>query len=194
MCGRYSFDAEIDLLIDAWKLQKQTILFDKKEEVRPTDTAPVLLSDGRLRLLRWGFQPHFAKGPLINARSETAAEKPSFMAAFERRRCIVPATGFFEWKDTGQEKKEKHCFRTADSFLALAGLWEVFVINETETPCFTILTTQATDQMDGIHYRMPVLLLPHERKEYLNHTEFTMQRWNEIQKQERVQLMHAKAL
>lgn len=190
MCGRYSFDAEIDLLIAAWRLQTQSPSYERNTDVRPTQNAPVLLPDGQLRLLRWGFQPAFAKQPLINARSETVMEKPTFREAFSRRRCIIPATGFYEWKTT-EAAKEKHLFETREPFVALAGLWEVFTIDETAIPCFTILTTQASDQMDGIHDRMPVLLSEEQRAVYLDHYRFTKSDWDQIRAQADTRLRHA---
>ena len=99
------------------------MVYEKQEEVRPTDRAPVLFSDGQL-LLRWGFHRH-TKAPLINARGETAVEKRTFRNAFLKRRCIVPATGFYEWKKR-EQAKEKHLFQGEEPFLAMAGLWEVF--------------------------------------------------------------------
>lgn len=188
MCGRYSFETEIGALITAWKLAQQRMVYEKQEEVRPTDRAPVLFSDGQLRLLRWGFSPAYTKAPLINARGETAVEKRTFRNAFLKRRCIVPATGFYEWKKGEGKQKEKHLFQGEEPFLAMAGLWEVFLIDGEETPCFTILTTAATDAMEGIHDRMPVLLQPQERTLYLNHRALSDARWKEMLKQQEIRL------
>ncbi len=190
MCGRYSFDAEIDTLISAWKLRQQKIEFEKNPEIRPTNGAPVLFSDGQLRLVRWGFQPSFAKQPFINARGETVTEKPTFKEAFRRRRCILPATGFYEWKEVGKPRKEKHLFQTSDPFLAMAGLWDIFLVDGEKRPCFTIITTAATEQMDGIHDRMPVLLNPEDRLHYLNHQTFTEDDWKRILLQQDTRLSH----
>jgi len=128
-------------------------------------------SDGERRLgsFRWGLVPWFAKGPtggakMINARAETVAEKPAFRRALERRRCILPADGFYEWLRTGKEKLP-HLFAAADGeVLAFAGLWEVWRSKddpeaEPLRTC-TIVTTSANATMRPIHDRMPVLLAP----------------------------------
>ncbi len=128
-------------------------------------------SDGERRLgaFRWGLVPWFSKGPagaakMINARAETVAEKPSFRRALERRRCILPADGFYEWLRTGKEKLP-HLFAATDgSVLGLAGLWEVWRPEdepdaEPLRTC-TIVTTTANATMAPIHNRMPVVLPP----------------------------------
>jgi putative SOS response-associated peptidase YedK len=125
--------------------------------------------DRRLGAFRWGLVPWFSKGPagaakMINARAETVAEKPSFRRALERRRCILPADGFYEWLRTGKEKLP-HLFAAADgSVLGLAGLWEVW--RPTDEPdaeplrTCAIVTTTANATMAPIHDRMPVVLAP----------------------------------
>ena len=128
-------------------------------------------SDGERRLgtFRWGLVPWFAKDPtgaakMINARSETVAEKPAFRRSLERRRCIVPADGFYEWLRAGKERLP-HLFSAADgSVLGFAGLWEVWRSKddpdaEPLRTC-TILTTNANATMRPIHDRMPVVLPP----------------------------------
>jgi len=128
-------------------------------------------SDGERRLgtFRWGLVPWFAKDPkgaakMINARSETVADKPAFRRSLERRRCIVPADGFYEWLRTGQERLPQ-LFTAADgSVLGFAGLWEVWRSKddpdvEPLRTC-TILTTAANATMRPIHDRMPVVLPP----------------------------------
>jgi len=128
-------------------------------------------SDGgrRLGTFRWGLVPWFSTGPgggakMINARAETVAEKPSFRRALERRRCIIPADGFYEWLRTGKEKLP-HLFAAADgSVLGLAGLWELWRPKDAPDaePLRTcaIVTTTANATMAPIHNRMPVVLAP----------------------------------
>jgi putative SOS response-associated peptidase YedK len=112
------------------------------------------------RLMGWGLIPSWAKDPsigakLINARSETVTEKPSFRAAFKYRRCLIPADGFYEWKKTQRGAKQPFYFSMADNAVfAFAGLWESW--NDIET-C-TILTTSANSLLQPIHDRMPVIL------------------------------------
>lgn len=190
MCGRYSFETEIDALITAYKLQNQEIRYEPKPEIRPTNQAPILLADGNLKPLKWGFTPSFAKSPLINARGETVFEKRTFKEAFQRRRCIVPTTGFYEWGLVeGREKKQKYLFQTESPILSMAGIWEIFPNNEGEdTPCFCILTTASTDQMQGTHDRMPVILAEDEIRKYLNHANFTIDDFQELLLQKRTRL------
>lgn len=115
--------------------------------------------------MRWGLIPSWADDPaignrLINARSETAAEKPSFRSAIKQRRCLVPVDGFYEWQATGKKTKQPHLIRLKDGQpFALAGLWERWTAPDGElVESFTILTTDANAMMQPIHDRMPVIL------------------------------------
>lgn len=134
--------------------------------VAPTQWMPVILSDGEKRvaaLHRWGLVPSWAKDlsfgtNAINARGETLAEKPAFRDAFARRRCIVPADGFYEWHTEGKSKKPYFIKRKDGKRLAMAGLYEVWHGPEGEVPTFTIVTTEANGQMTFFHDRMPVIL------------------------------------
>jgi putative SOS response-associated peptidase YedK len=120
----------------------------------------------RLDLLRWGLIPAWAKDPamgsrLINARSETVADKPAFRAAFRKRRCLIPADGFYEWATVGAHKQPYH-FRLRDGGpFAFAGLWEAWhaPTGDVLETC-TILTTDANDVIRSLHPRMPVILPP----------------------------------
>ena len=123
--------------------------------------------------MRWGLIPAWVKNPkefatLINARSETAAEKPSFRAALRYRRCLVPTDGFYEW--TGARgSKQPHLIRMADRALfALAGLFETWLgADGSEIDTMAILTTEANAQMAHIHDRMPVILPPATHEAWL---------------------------
>lgn len=131
--------------------------------VCPTqDVAVVTAQEGRrYRPMRWGFLPVWYKamndGPLIiNARSETVADKPAFRSAIRQRRCLVPVTGFYEWKRSGDEKLP-HFFSRADGEpLVIAGVWQEW--GEDGLPTFAILTTDANDLMANIHHRVPVVV------------------------------------
>src|SRR5690606_10699784 len=113
---------------------------------------------------RWGLIPSWAKdvsigNKLINARSETADEKPSFRSAFKRRRCLIPADGFFEWQKQDKNKVPMFIHMKDQSVFAFAGLWEVWHSPEgDEIRTATILTTEPNDLMANIHNRMPVIL------------------------------------
>ena len=116
-----------------------------------------------LASLTWGLVPRASLGGergFINARAETAWEKPSFREAFARRRCLIPATGFYEWQNTGEKKRQPWLIRMASGGLfAFAGLWEPPAASGT-TPTCAILTTEPNDVAREIHDRMPVILDP----------------------------------
>lgn len=131
----------------------------------------------RLSMLRWGLIPIWAKDPgighkLINARAETAAVKPAFRAAFAKRRCLVPADGFYEWRREGSVRQPWLIARRDRELMALAGLWEHWRVPEgaalrgslaerrsgDAVETFTIITTEANDTMRALHHQMPVIL------------------------------------
>lgn len=155
MCGRYQFSAgqceEIQRIAEAID-RKYSAGSWQPGEIRPTTKAPVLLagkSGMAPELMFWGYR---TAGPLvINARSETAAEKPLFRDSVVSRRCVIPSSGFFEWN----EAKQKFFFTLpGQSALYMAGLWAL----RDGLPCYTILTTAANASMRQVHDRMPVVL------------------------------------
>jgi putative SOS response-associated peptidase YedK len=142
------------------------IVFDD-ETLLLANGADHRLMDDYLAYLRWGLIPSWASDPaignkLLNAREETVAEKPSFRSAFKRRRCVIPASGFYEWQKLGAGRKQPYAIRPRDAGLfSFAGLWERWrdPRGETIETC-TILTTEANDVMRPLHERMPVILDP----------------------------------
>ena len=165
MCGRFTLRTPSHKLIEQFGLEtakpsepwdaivpryniapSQTIL-----AVRPSALGRELVS------MKWGFVPAWApdpKGAMINARSETAAAKPTFRDAFRKRRCLIPADGFYEWKKTRRRKEPYHIRLTDGRLFAFAGLWESWQGTDT---C-TILTTTANPLVAPLHDRMPVIL------------------------------------
>lgn len=150
--------------------------------VAPTQASPVCVANEKgereLVLMLWGFKPAWSDpkrpGP-INARSETAATSPMFRAAFRARRCIVPASGFYEWKRIGSGK-QPHYIRLADEqgLIAFAGLWEPLAEERDDVKgaaapqgTFTILTTRPNALLAEIHDRMPVILKPRDFEAWL---------------------------
>jgi putative SOS response-associated peptidase YedK len=143
--------------------------FPPRYNIAPTQPiAIVRLMDGQrqLALVRWGFIPSWVKDPktvslMFNARGETAAEKPAYRNAMKRRRCLVPADGFYEWKREG-ERKRPHWIRRKDGKpLAFAGLWEAWTgPNGEELETAAIVTTAANDTLKPLHDRMPVVVAP----------------------------------
>ena len=174
MCGRYVAATPPDQLADLFGVTDvRAGDLGARWNVAPTLEVYAVAtgSDGERRLgtFTWGLVPWFAKAPtggakMINARAETVAEKPAFRRSLERRRCILPADGFYEWLRNGKERLPQ-LFEAADgSVLGFAGLWEVWRPKdepdaEPLRTC-TIITTTANDTMRPIHDRMPVVLPP----------------------------------
>lgn len=118
-------------------------------------------------LLHWGLIPSWSKDPeigsrMINARAETLHEKPSFRAAFRRRRCLIPADGFYEWQRLERKKQPYYFCRNDHQPFAFAGLWEHWESADGEIESCTIVTTAANDLLKSIHDRMPVILQPED--------------------------------
>lgn len=157
MCGRYQLSPEDSAEIA--KIVRQVQDRVKTGEVYPTNAVPVLAEFGNElapRPMGWGY-PRFGGKPghIINARSETAGDRPMFRKSLMERRCVIPTTGFFEWGTGEGAKKQKYRFNLpGDRALYLAALWNDFAGEER---C-VILTTAANESMDGIHDRMPVVL------------------------------------
>jgi len=151
--------------------------------VAPTQDIGVIgAKDGGLGFtrMRWGLVPYWAKdvaigGRLINARADTAAEKPAFRDAFRKRRCIIPASGFFEWQGSGKAKTPWHITSASGEPLSLAGLWDRWRMPDGEwLHTATILTTEANDTMRPLHHRMPVIVARSDIKSWLRGTDASL--------------------
>jgi putative SOS response-associated peptidase YedK len=169
MCGRFALYAPAESVADHYDLA-ETPIIETRYNVAPTQPVAVVRqaanSDQReFTYLRWGLVPSWAKdmtmsARLINARAETADEKPSFRAAFKRRRCLLPASGFYEWQQQNGRKQPMfiHPADRGDLF-SLAGLWEVWHAPDGSVlESCTILTTSPNELMEPIHNRMPLIL------------------------------------
>ncbi len=168
MCGRYSLTSPLEAMRQTFAIQGLPNL-QARYNIAPTQTAPVIRRhpDGRLLLheIQWGLIPSWARdgtggAKLINARAETVAEKPSFRAAFGRRRCLVPADGFYEWKKPEPKVREPWRITLRDQRLfAFAGLWERWQnADGVAVNSYSIITTDAAPAIADIHHRMPVIL------------------------------------
>ena len=166
MCGRFTqIDSEYKVM-SIFEISHSKIVLEPRYNISPSQQIPVIIRQKRFRtleMLEWGLIPFWAKEPkpVINARAETAAEKPTFRHAFRKRRCLIPASGFFEWtKEEGQKKPYFIRIKNGDPF-AFAGLWEEWTSTKGETrrTC-VILTIAANSLMRKIHHRMPVILTP----------------------------------
>ncbi|WP_322793184.1 SOS response-associated peptidase [Bellilinea sp.] len=169
MCGRFSLALDPEELREVFGLVETPTLWIPRYNIAPTQPVAVITDAARPKLdyMRWGLVPSWAKDisigqKLINARAETIREKPSFRSAFSRRRCLIPADGFFEWKKPEGGKKlpaEPYYFRLRDGKpFAFAGLWEIWHSPEgDELKTCTILTTDANELVGTVHQRMPIL-------------------------------------
>jgi len=179
MCGRFGQTASAAELAAAFQASWQCAEPElPRYNVAPTQHVPVLLTAGGRRVLdvfRWGLIPSWAKDPsignrMINARAETVVEKPPYRAAFQRRRCLVPATGFYEWKKT-PGGKVPHWIHPADGLpLTFAGVWEAWRPAKDAEPVlsFTILTTTPSADVAEVHDRMPVVVAAADRDPWLD--------------------------
>src|SRR5262249_35002838 len=162
MCGRFTLRTPSHKLIEQFGLEtaKPWDAIVPRYNIAPSQTVLVVRPSaaGReLASMKWGFLPAWASDPraaMINARSETAAGKPTFRGAFVKRRCLIPADGFYEWKKIARQKQPYHIQLASGGLFALAGLWESWQGTDT---C-TILTTSANSLLAPLHDRMPVIL------------------------------------
>ena len=180
MCGRYAAARSVDDITGAFGIAAADVdseLPAADWNVAPTKTVPaVLVRDGVLTLtaLRWGLVPSWsqpASGPtLFNARIETVTEKPAFRDAVWRRRCVLPADGWYEWLRRPDGQRIPHFLTTrGDELLALAGLWEVWRDAEgRELRSVTILTGAAPADLEHVHDRAPVVLAPEQWRSWLD--------------------------
>ena len=164
MCGRYVIKTPPGLMQQVFNYAEQPN-FPPRYNIAPTQPVPVVrIDNGRpsFALVRWGLIPSWAKDPrelslMINARAESVLDKPAFRNAMKRRRCLIPADGFYEWKQDGERKRP--FYAAAKELVAFAGLWEPWIGpngEEVETAC--IITTPANRTLRPLHDRMPAVI------------------------------------
>jgi putative SOS response-associated peptidase YedK len=193
MCGRYLLHADPKLIERAFGAEFSQIPRElvPRWNIAPTQIVPIVRNQpGRelkivrqgeggereLVTVRWGLIPAWAKDPaignrMINARAEGVADKPAFRSAFRSRRCIVPASGFFEWQRQGRGPKQPYLIRRRDGLpIGFAGLWESWqdrATGEVVETC-TIITCEPNELMAELHNRMPVILDPADYERWLD--------------------------
>ena len=167
MCGRFTLTADVNELQNAFPWLNIPEGLMPRFNIAPSQPVAVVPNDGKNQLdyFLWGLIPSWAKDPsagnrMINARAETLAEKPSYRAAFRRRRCLILADGFYEWRATSGKSKTPMFIRLASGNpFAFAGLWEIWNAKDGSTIfSTTIVTTEPNPFMEPIHNRMPVIL------------------------------------
>ncbi len=196
MCGRFTLRTPPALLASLFDLPQEPDVLAPRYNIAPTQPVLIVRLNARTQRresthVRWGLIPSWAKDPtigarMINARSETVAEKPSFRAPFKRRRCLVPSDGFYEWKKEGKRKQPYFITVDADSDtknasdrptsdanpFAIAALWEHWEgADGSVLETCTLLTTEANELMKPLHHRMPVILDPEDYEMWLHHDE-----------------------
>ncbi len=178
MCGRYSLIASIAELGERFGFNGADAAYSPSYNVAPTQGVLTVVAENEARRavrMRWGLIPSWAReasigSRMINARAETVAEKPSFRTALRRRRCLVLADGFYEWRRTSAGKRPMRITNASGEPFAFAGLWDTWrdPQDETVTSC-TIITTRANDLLRPIHDRMPVILQRDQEDLWLDH-------------------------
>src|SRR5262245_2740058 len=176
MCGRYGFEAGQRELLSRFQLEHVADQLTMSFNVTPGMTMPVVVkqSPNRLELMEWGFLPRWAKDPQatrrpINARAETVTTSPMFRKAFRSQRCLVPASGFYEWQQRPGGKQPHWIQLKGGDIFAFAGLWETWRDREgDERHTYTIITTEPNELMAPIHNRMPVILQRDDEALWLN--------------------------
>ncbi|QSW99914.1 SOS response-associated peptidase [Haloterrigena alkaliphila] len=193
MCGRYTLLVEQAALEERFDARfPDQNGFEPRYNAAPGQRLPVITNEepDAIRRLEWGLVPSWAddeSGGLINARAETVAEKPTFRAAYERRRCLVPADGFYEWVETENGTQPYRVTFADDRVFAMAGLWERWEPDDATTQAgldafgggvedegddgpletFSIVTTEPNDLVADLHHRMAVVLEPGTEGEWL---------------------------
>lgn len=180
MCGRFTNNAKPEQIEKEFKVGRvNPKLFAPRYNIAPTQMIPAVLEQDGQRIvenLKWGLVPHWSKddsfaSKLINARAETLSEKPSFRDAFKSHRCIIPATGFYEWDKKPSGAKQPFYFYLKDKdVFGFAGLWSEWTDKKTgelRETC-TIITTEANKVLEPVHDRMPVILKAKDYDQWLD--------------------------
>jgi putative SOS response-associated peptidase YedK len=166
MCGRFTLTTDVEQLEERFSFHTTNLAFTPHYNIAPSQQVLTVIGAEERRggFLRWGLIPSWAKDPsmgdrMINARAETVAEKPSFRRALQKRRCLVLADGFYEWRKEGKTKTPMYIRLRSHEPFGFAGLWETWKSPEGEAihSC-TVITTTPNSLMESIHNRMPVIL------------------------------------
>ncbi|SOC42365.1 SOS response-associated peptidase [Ureibacillus acetophenoni] len=179
MCGRFTLFASFEKILEEFDIQQaiEEVFYEASYNIAPSQQILSIINDGqknRMGFLKWGLVPAWSKdekmaSKMINARSETVDEKPSFRKSFYQRRCLIPMDSFFEWKKDGNSKTPMRITMKDNSLFGVAGLWDTWKspTGEAIYTC-TILTTEPNDLMRGIHDRMPVILSKEQQLTWLD--------------------------
>ncbi|MEJ6952152.1 SOS response-associated peptidase [Natronospora cellulosivora (SeqCode)] len=182
MCGRYYVKISINKLLEKYGIINEDFYTMKERknkeiinrEIFPSQEAPIIIKNNTssgpiIQNLKWGFSPSYSKRLIINARAETIDSKKTFKKAFLKRRCLVPASAFFEWEKSNNTKLKQRIFLKNKNLFSLAAIYDSFS-NEKgkKIYAFTIITTSANNKISSIHNRMPVILNEKDEKKWLD--------------------------
>lgn len=177
MCGRFTLYSPLQEIVTRFSIEQAELDFSPRYNIAPSQKVLAIVNDGqrnRMGYLKWGLIPSWSKDPsignkMINARAETLVEKPSFRQAYRKKRCLIIADGFYEWKKEKDRKVPMYIQLHNRQPFAFAGLWERWISPEGHeiTTC-TIVTTEANEFMTPIHHRMPVILKTEQENIWLN--------------------------
>ena len=174
MCGRFVMTDSVEKVMRSFEIQQSELVLEPRYNICPAQDIPVIVQQNGLRSLemyQWGLIPFWAKkpNPMINARSETVAGKPSFQQAFRKKRCLIPTSGFYEWgKEDGL--KQPYFIRLKDETpMAFAGLWDEWRSSDGRIlrTC-AILTVAANSFIQPIHHRMPAIMSTESGSKWLD--------------------------
>lgn len=171
MCGRYALYSRPEAIRRHFRLSFLPVGLRPRYNIAPSQQGPIVRASpegGReLVLMRWGLVPRWSKEPkvsysTINAMAETVHLKPAYRAAFRRRRCLVPASGWYEWEETPPGRRPWFFKPKAGDLLAFAGIWERWGEGEEAFDSYSVIVTEANELAKPIHQRMPVVLSPED--------------------------------
>ncbi|TRZ49392.1 SOS response-associated peptidase [bacterium] len=176
MCGRFILLTDLSVIVESFGIVEMACQYRMSNNISPGQQIATVIHDDKTRLVntRWGLIPSWAKDPSIgnrmfNARAETIAEKPSFKKAFQTRRCLIPADGFYEWQKLGKVKKPFYFSIKSGQPFGFAGLYETWMSPERiPINTCTIITTQPNELVRSIHDRMPVIVPKDKEKSWID--------------------------
>lgn len=178
MCGRYTITITLEELMSRFMIDMPLPPFHTpKYNVAPGQMVMAIVNDGernRLGELKWGLVPQWAKeekvgNMMINARAETITEKPAYRIPFQRKRCLIPADGFYEWKREGKAKQPMRIMLKSKELFAMAGLYDTWIAPDgRKISTCAVITTAPNELMEDIHDRMPLILRPEDESLWLD--------------------------
>lgn len=177
MPERFALYHDLQTLAERFQIESEPTSYEPKYNIAPGQNVPVIIKDEGERkcvIMRWGLVPQWSNDPLIgfqmiNARAETVAQKPDFKNSLRKRRCIVPCSGFYEWKKIDKKTKiPYHIKPENDNFFAFAGLWDTWNKDGGDLTTFAIITTTPNELIEPIHDRMAVILSKEDEQIWLD--------------------------